>query len=152
MTRLANLGVSELHDEGGIVFEREVRTLDVFVHLANAAHCRQMRAINGCAHRTWEPASRVKKATRCPLDHDLAIVHPNAGVDVEHAAQLDKAVDLSLSRRDKDEILADADFVSGVDQRVVGQGVDHFRYSFDMSGHFSLIHLTRKWEAKPALI
>jgi len=102
----------------GFVFRREVAGFNMLVHLAKARHGAEMAPINPFIHHPWISSSRPNPGNAAPGNDDLLIVMPAPPVDVEQAAHPDSSRPWTLAHCDQRQVLADTDFIRGIDKQV----------------------------------
>jgi hypothetical protein len=124
VTRFAGPGVAAGQHERRLPFGRQMRALDMLVDLAEARHGGKLGFVDTLLDLALIMARGPDEGDPSRLDDDLPILLPGARMDVQKAPDAERCVGWALAKRRQHEILADADLICGIDQRVLMGEVD----------------------------
>ncbi len=86
MRGFAGPGIAAGHDQSRFPFRRQVRAFDVLMHFAKARHGGEVGLVEAFADFTREGSGRADPGDALAGDHNLLILPPGAGVDIEQPA------------------------------------------------------------------
>ncbi|MBN8998973.1 MAG: hypothetical protein J0H54_06130, partial [Rhizobiales bacterium] len=93
----------------------------MLVHLAEARHGAEIGIADARLHLAAVAAARADKGDAAAGDDDLLVFQPMSRMHRKQPADLDHQIRRALGQRHQGEMLANGNFVLGVEDQVVGQ-------------------------------